>query len=71
MDITAEFLSEATRYATARGISLSRLATLVINDGKFFQRVEEGGGFTVRTYERFLTYFQTHPVNPTPSDEAA
>jgi hypothetical protein len=39
------------------------LATIVANDGKFFDRVEAGGGFTVGMYERFLKYMEDHPAS--------
>lgn len=71
MDLTFNLVAEATRYCKTRGISLARLSTIVINDGKFFQRLEAGGSFTVRTYERFMTYFEEHPVEAAPPTEAA
>jgi hypothetical protein len=43
-------------------MSKARLATIVANDGKFFSRLEAGGGFTTRMYERFLAYFAANPV---------
>ncbi len=62
MDIRTRLLTEADQYCSARGISRARLATLVVNDGKFFDRVEKGGDFTVRTFERFMQYFADNPV---------
>ena len=64
MDLRTNLINESSAYAEARGISLSRLASLVVNDGKFFSRLESGGSFTVRTYERFLSYFAAHPAHP-------
>jgi len=60
-----ESLSEGLLAASARAcaelrISEARLASLVVNDGKFFVRVRAGGGFTTRTYERFLAWFREH-----------
>lgn len=48
----AELWSEAT------GRSQSRLATIVVNDGKLFQRVAAGTTITVSTFERFLRFFR-------------
>lgn len=57
MDLKADLLSRADAYCQASGMSKARLATIVANDGKFFSRIENGGGFTTRMYERFLAYF--------------
>ena len=56
MDLTSSLLAVADAYCTATGMSKARLATLVANDGKFFDRVEAGGGFTVRTYESAMRW---------------
>ncbi len=68
MDLRSNLLALADSYCAARGISRARLATLVVNDGKFFERVGRGGDFTIRTYERFVRYFADHPC-PTPAAE--
>lgn len=68
MDLKTRLLTEARRHCAARGISLGRLAVLVVNDGKFFHRIQAGGDFGVRTYERFMDYFRDHA--PTASPEA-
>lgn len=51
-----DLISRARRHCAERGISLSRLATIVVNDGKFFQRLERGSSCTLKTYERFIIY---------------
>lgn len=61
MDLKADLLSRADAYCEAAGISKARLATIVANDGKFFTRIENGGGFTTRMYERFLAHFAANP----------
>ena len=61
--------------------SLSTVAIYAANDGKFFRRIEDGGGCTLRTAQRVLTWFhenwpedlewpRTIP-RPTPKKEAA
>lgn len=67
MDLKAELLAQAETYCATAKISRARLATLVANDGKFFDRIEAGGGFTVRMYERFMGYFHDHPAEDRPS----
>lgn len=63
-NIRQTLLAAADAYCARRGISKHRLATLVVNDGKFFDRVErQGRGFTVATYEKFMAYFAANPVD--------
>jgi hypothetical protein len=52
----------ASEWATANGRSLARLATLVANDGKLFDRLATGAGCTIATYERFMRFF-ADPAN--------
>lgn len=67
MDLKAELLTKADEYCSVAKISRARLATLVANDGKFFDRIQGGGGLTIRMYERFLVYFRDHPADQRPS----
>lgn len=57
MSLKDQLLDDASRFCEERGISEARLATLVVNDGKFFVRVRSGGGFTADTFEKFQRYF--------------
>lgn len=59
-DLRVALLTVSERYCAAAGISKPRLATLIANDGKFFDRVESGGGFTVRTFERAMRWLSDH-----------
>ena len=70
MDLRTDLLTATERHCAATGMSKARLSTIVINDGKFFKRIEDGGDFTVRTYERFMAYFASHPPAQA-SDSAA
>lgn len=60
MSFKAILFDLAAGYCEHSGMSRARLATLIANDGKFFDRVENGGGFTIRTYERALQWFSDH-----------
>lgn len=40
------------------GKSLSRVATIVVNNGAFFQRLREGKPFFVHNLERFAAWFR-------------
>lgn len=66
MDLKAELLSQAADYCATAKISKARLATLVANDGKFFDRIEAGGGLTIKMYERCLAYFRQNPASERP-----
>lgn len=67
MDLRSNLLAEANRYCADNNISLSRLATIVAKDGKFFCRIEAGGDCTTGMYERFMNHFK----RTDPGDEAA
>lgn len=59
MTLKDQLLDDATRFCQKKGISKARLANIVVNDGKFFERIEAGGQFTTRTYERFQAHFRS------------
>jgi hypothetical protein len=61
-------------WAQAQNRSLSRLATIVAKDGKFFVRLEKGKTCTVAIFERFLDFFRepgNWPEECIPADAAA
>lgn len=63
----------AEMWSAATGRSQSRLATIVVNDGKLFQRVAAGTTITLSTFERFLRFFRdpaNWPDAAIPSDAA-
>lgn len=62
LDLTADLIARADAYCEATGKSKARLATIVANDGKFFDRIASGGGMTTRMYERFIAYFAANPA---------
>lgn len=57
MTLKEQLLRDAKKCAEREGISLPRLATKVMNDGKFFDRISRGGEFTTATFEKFQAYF--------------
>jgi len=56
MVLKAQLLASASTYSQRTGMSLARLATLVVNDGKCFVRLENGGDCSTGTYEKFMDY---------------
>jgi hypothetical protein len=55
-------LTLADLWTVSRGLSLSRLGTLVLRDGSFFDRVAGGASCTIATFEKFLAHFR-NPQN--------
>ncbi len=63
--------AEAVRHG---GKSLSRVATIVVNSGSFFQRLREGKPFLVHNLDRFASWFRdpaNWPMGTIPEDAAA
>ena len=46
----------AERFAAASGISLSRVAFLAVDDGKFFSRLQAGRTCTLRSARNVIEY---------------
>lgn len=46
------------QVALLGGKSLSRVATIVVNNGAFFQRLRDGKPFLVHNLERFTAWFR-------------
>ncbi len=57
MTLKTTLIDSAERHCRLAGISKARLASIVVNDGKFFDLNERGGGFTAETYERVMAHF--------------
>jgi hypothetical protein len=49
-------------WAEANGRSPARLATIVANDGKLFDRLAGGATCTIATFERFIVFLRD-PAN--------
>ncbi|UZW54946.1 hypothetical protein NUH86_15945 [Sphingobium sp. JS3065] len=62
------------RAVAARGgKSLARVATIVVNHGSFFDRLERGATCTVRNLDKFAAYFSdaaNWPEGVVPDDAA-
>lgn len=67
MTLREKLLKDASAFCAEREISLARLGKLVVNDGKFFARISDGGDCTTGVYERFQKFF----ANSRSSDQAA
>lgn len=55
-DLTTRLMARVEAYCERTGMSKARLATKVVNDGKFFDRIARGGSMTVETWERWMAW---------------
>lgn len=60
MDYRKQILRLADIYANRTGRSTARIATLIHNQGQFFERLEEGKGCTVDTFLKALCWFEAN-----------
>lgn len=56
-------LAVASVYCISADVSRSTLGRFIVNDGKFFDRIEAGGGCTLQTYEKVMKWFQANKPN--------
>jgi hypothetical protein len=47
------------RFNAATGMSLPMIGLRALNDTSFYKRITHGGGFTVRTYDRVISWLST------------
>lgn len=55
-----QLLTVSDAYGAARGISRSRVSTIVFNAGLALDRVASGRDLTTRKFERALQWFSDH-----------
>lgn len=54
----------ASRFAQATNVSPATISKRALNDNTFFDRLEKGKGFTVRTFDKVLDWmFENWPEN--------
>ena len=54
---TDDLLLLANAYAEERNLKISTVSSYAANDGKFFDRLSEGAGCTLKTATRLLIWF--------------
>jgi len=64
MNLKEDLIAKAEAHCATLGISKARLSTIVVNDGKFFERLARGGSCTLSTYEKFMAHFQGRAALP-------
>lgn len=60
MTLRETLIIVANHYAQARRLSMSRVSTLVLNDGKALDRISSGGDLNTGSYERALEWFSAN-----------
>lgn len=60
--IIDQLVGLADVWAGNHGRSKARLATIVVNDGNFFKRIEKTENCNLNTFEKFLSFFRD-PAN--------
>ena len=58
MDPRKELLALADIHTQRTGLARATVASKAANDGKFFDRIEAGGDFGMRIYEKVKNWFQ-------------
>lgn len=58
--LRSHLLAMATAYTAATGTNAPTIGKLALNDHNFFRRVRNGDGFTVKSYDRAQTWFDTN-----------
>lgn len=70
MDYKNTILKTAAEYCELSGRARSGVANSIMNDGKFFDRIEQGGGCTMDTYQRVMGWFaENMPAPPDVKDK--
>lgn len=54
---SSDLVKQAKTYSAHTGKTLSTISSYAVRDGKFFDRLERGGGCTLRTAERLILWF--------------
>lgn len=60
MKITEQLMMVADAYCKAKGLSLSRVSTLIFNDGKRLDAIREGSDLYTGRFEQALVWFSEH-----------
>ena len=58
MDLIADLLARTDAFCARTGMKRWQVAKAVVNNGRFFNRIEAGSDCNTGTYTRFLKYFE-------------
>lgn len=54
---TGDIIKQAEAYSAHTGRTLSTVSSYAVRDGKFFERLKNGGGCTLRTVDKLVRWF--------------
>lgn len=60
MNPIQEMLDACDRYCAATGKARATVSMLILNDGKFFDRIAAGKDCQIGTHRRVMAWFQEH-----------
>lgn len=66
--VRASLLERATAYCKANRSSFSHIGDKAVSDSKFLARVQSGENFTIKTYQKVLTWLDEAEGRATPSE---
>lgn len=66
---TTSLITTSAAYCEAKGLSRSRVSTLVFNDGKALARIAAGGDLNTRSFEKAMLWFAFNWPDATPWPE--
>jgi len=73
MSTMSSLLAEIEAFLAETGMKKTVFGRVVLNDGAFVKRLQDGGGVTVSTADRVRSYIETQRTRPTqaqPSEAA-
>lgn len=59
-ELRTQLLAVASGYSDATGATLATIGKRALNDNRFFQRIEDGHGFTVKTFDRVVGWLSAN-----------
>ena len=69
-ELRNNLIKTAKAVCAARGITEETIGLRALRDNTFFRRMRNGAGFTVRTYDRLMSWMEGE-LSKSPSKETA
>lgn len=71
-ELRSQLLEKASALNTAKGLTEETIGLRAIKDNTFFKRIRNGAGFTVKTYDRLMSWMEAEmPAKPRKADRRA
>jgi hypothetical protein len=69
LQLNANLQNTARAYAAASGLAMTTIGMRSARDARFFDRLADGKGFTVKTYDLVMNWFSRNWPDATPWPE--